>query len=126
MTTAQRRQDGIVYEGKRGSLPGEIWVWFTAPRFRGIRVPLPLRLDLFNHSPLGYEWGYLGSGPSQLALAILAHATKSDKKAMLLHHDFKEAFIAGISREVGSEWRITRQEVLAWVAKQEAAAEETP
>lgn len=29
------------------------------------------RLDLFNHSPTGFEWGYGGSGPAQLALAIL-------------------------------------------------------
>lgn len=33
---------------------------------------LPLRLDLANHSPSGFEWGYMGSGPAQLALALLA------------------------------------------------------
>jgi hypothetical protein len=33
--------------------------------------PLNPRLDLFNHSPTGFEWGYSGSGPAQLALAIL-------------------------------------------------------
>ncbi|HMF28341.1 MAG TPA: DUF6166 domain-containing protein, partial [Candidatus Cybelea sp.] len=33
---------------------------------------LPLRLDLYNHSPDGFEIGYGGSGPAQLALAILA------------------------------------------------------
>lgn len=27
-------------------------------------------LLLANHSPTGFEWGYLGSGPSQLSLAI--------------------------------------------------------
>lgn len=30
------------------------------------------RLDLVNHSPAGLNWGYGGSGPAQLALAILA------------------------------------------------------
>lgn len=34
--------------------------------------PLDPRNDLFNHSPYGFEWGYLGSGPAQTALAILA------------------------------------------------------
>lgn len=34
--------------------------------------PLPLRLDLANHSPTGFEYGFGGSGPAQLALAILA------------------------------------------------------
>ncbi|GAF79707.1 unnamed protein product, partial [marine sediment metagenome] len=33
---------------------------------------LPPRLDLRNHSPMGFECGYLGSGPAQLALALLA------------------------------------------------------
>jgi Family of unknown function (DUF6166) len=34
--------------------------------------PLPLYLELRSHSPTGFEWGYAGSGPAQLALAILA------------------------------------------------------
>lgn len=34
---------------------------------------LPPRYDLRNHSPSGFEWGYNGSGPAQLALAILTH-----------------------------------------------------
>ncbi len=34
--------------------------------------PLGPRLDLANHSPDGFSWGYGGSGPAQLALAILA------------------------------------------------------
>lgn len=38
----------------------------------GKQYPLALRLDLFNHSPTGFECGYGGSGPAQLALAILA------------------------------------------------------
>src|SRR5579859_5749217 len=29
------------------------------------------RNDLMNHSPNGLSWGYLGSGPAQLALAML-------------------------------------------------------
>lgn len=32
---------------------------------------LPLRLGVRNHSPTGFSWGYNGSGPAQLALAIL-------------------------------------------------------
>lgn len=36
------------------------------------RYPLPLRLEIRSHSPTGFEWGYGGSGPAQLALAILA------------------------------------------------------
>lgn len=35
---------------------------------------LKMRLDLVNKSPTGFEWGYCGSGPWQLALALLADA----------------------------------------------------
>lgn len=34
------------------------------------------RYDLANHSPDGFAWGYPGSGPAQLALAILANHMK--------------------------------------------------
>ena len=47
--------------------------------------PLPLRLDLFNHSPTGFSWGYGGSGPAQLALALLADALGDDDRAVRLH-----------------------------------------
>src|SRR5205823_6333568 len=33
--------------------------------------PLLPRFDLRNHSPTGFEWGYAGSGPAQLSLALL-------------------------------------------------------
>ncbi|MGR9053826.1 MAG: DUF6166 domain-containing protein [Gammaproteobacteria bacterium] len=59
--------------------------------------PLPLRLDLINRSPNGFEWGYLGSGPAQLALAILAYHCGSDEQRALRHYDeFKHLVIARI------------------------------
>lgn len=30
---------------------------------------------VYNHSPTGFSWGYAGSGPAQLALAILLELT---------------------------------------------------
>jgi hypothetical protein len=62
------------------------------------------RLDLVNHSPTGFEWGYGGSGPAQLALAILADCLGDDELADRLHQDFKFAVIAGIPR--ASDWRL--------------------
>lgn len=38
----------------------------------GVERALDPRLDLANHSPTGFGWGYNGSGPAQTALAILA------------------------------------------------------
>jgi hypothetical protein len=54
---------------------------------------LPLRLDLYNHSPTGFAWGYGGSGPSQLALALLADVLADDKRALRLYMDFKWAVV---------------------------------
>ena len=61
---------------------------------------LPLRLDLDNHSPTGFEWGYGGSGPAQLALALLADALEDDKLAIILHQRFKWKHIATIPQEL--------------------------
>jgi len=44
--------------------------------------PLNPRLDLWNHSPTGFEWGYGGSGPAQLALALLADHFGDDQRPL--------------------------------------------
>lgn len=62
-------------------------------------VDLSPRWDLANHSPDGYEWGYEGSGPSQLALAICADVLDDDLKALRLYQLFKRDVIAALPRE---------------------------
>ena len=59
----------------------------------GETVQLAPSLRVINHSPSGFECGYGGSGPAQLALAILL--MYGDKKtATALHQDFKWEFLA--------------------------------
>lgn len=77
-------------------------------------VSLDPRLDLRSHSPDGFEFGYAGSGPAQLALAILAHATGDDELALAHHQKFKFETIATLSQ---SPWRITQGEVRSWIAR---------
>jgi Family of unknown function (DUF6166) len=60
--------------------------------------PLNPRLDLYNHSPTGFEWGYCGSGPAQLALAILADHLADDQEALNLYQRFKWAVVVGLPR----------------------------
>ena len=70
-------------------------------------APLPPRNDLKNHSPDGCEWGYLGSGPAQLALAVLCHhfgavgnsRQLADVKALALYQAFKAKLIATLPQE---------------------------
>ena len=81
--------------------------------------PLPPRFDLRNHSPTGFEWGYEGSGPAQLALAILCDHLSMAAKAQDLHydtdleaedlyHDFKRLVIANLP---AGEWTLTTADI---------------
>lgn len=51
-----------------------------------------------HHSPDGFEYGYGGSGPSDLALNVLLLFTDKDT-AWKLHQDFKWKFIATLKQE---------------------------
>jgi len=57
------------------------------------------RFDLRMHSPSGFEWGYGGSGPAQLALALLADHLGNAAKALDLYQDFKFAVVVGLPRD---------------------------
>ena len=70
--------------------------------------PLNPRLDLWNHSPSGFEWGYSGSGPAQLALALLADHLSDDDEAVRLHHDFKCEVVARLPYR---GWTLTDREI---------------
>lgn len=48
---------------------------------------------IYNHSPDGFNWGYGGSGPAQLALAILLEFTTKDN-ALSLYQTFKWEVVA--------------------------------
>ena len=74
------------------------------------------RLDLENKSPTGFAWGYPGSGPAQLALAILADHTGDDATALRFYQDFKQAFIATAPED---GFTLTSEQIGAWVAEQE-------
>jgi hypothetical protein len=70
--------------------------------------PLNPRLDLRNHSPTGFEWGYCGSGPAQLALAILADYLVNDEQALDFYQRFKWAVIAELPKR---GWTLTDEQI---------------
>ncbi|HEC66591.1 MAG TPA: hypothetical protein ENI23_15050 [bacterium] len=74
-----------------------------------LSIPLKLRLDLYNHSPDGFEWGYGGSGPTQLALALLADFM-GDEYALANYHAFRDAFTSKIEQDK-DYWHITDGEL---------------
>jgi hypothetical protein len=86
-----------------------------------------------HHSPSGFEWGYLGSGPADYALNILAlwlpqrlaplkeddfasvelwDKTRVSYRAWQLHQPFKQHFIATLAEEGGT---IRGTEIYDWL-----------
>ena len=80
---------------------------------------LAWRWDLANHSPDGGEWGYGGSGPAQLALALLADAfggsRAGDQLALAFYQDFKWRVVAGLPQE--ARWKMAASTVLEEVSR---------
>jgi hypothetical protein len=76
------------------------------------------------HSPTGMEWGYGGSGPSDLALSILADffneqpltegRMNAKTRTVQLYQRFKEQFVA----HFGSSWTLGGKAIADWVAKE--------
>jgi hypothetical protein len=71
---------------------------------------------VWNHSPDGFQWGYGGSGPAQLSLAILLDVTGDKDRSVRLHQEFKRDKIAGL----GDSFVLTINEINAWLASHSA------
>jgi len=68
------------------------------------------RNDLMNHSPDGLSWGYAGSGPAQLALALLMEILNDWERVQPIYQRFKEHFVARIPQH--TNWTADGADVL--------------
>lgn len=102
-----------VYHGRRTASGTEVTVTDGAET-----RPLAPRFDLRNHSPTGFEWGYGGSGPAQLALALTADALGDDDRARRVYQPFKFQVVGALG---GDTWTLTEDQVRAAVADVERA-----
>lgn len=66
------------------------------------------RFDLWNHSPTGFEWGYGGSGPAQLALALAADVLGDDEAALDVYQRLKFRVVGRLPKD---GWSITEAEL---------------
>lgn len=91
--------------------------------FRGERIdgravvtldgePLDLRLDVRRHHSSGPDWGYYGTGPAQLALAILLAAGAERETAERHYQTFKNCCIARIRHGC---WTLDLSDVRRWL-----------
>lgn len=116
----------IIFAGSVNSLGlVRVYWWEVGERPRDLDLMLgkPLGEPFgVSHSPTGFEWGYYGSGPAQLAFAMLytflAYGTPADESqcraiALSNYQDFKEAFIAGLPQ--GKGWQISGESIRNWL-----------
>lgn len=71
---------------------------------------LPPGNHVRNHSPDGFEWGYCGSGPAHLALALCLDCLADPADAEAVHQDVKNWLVAKLR---GDEW-ILRETKVRW------------
>lgn len=77
------------------------------------KEPIEWRLTEINHSPTGFEWGYNGSGPSQLAWCILRECGLTKEQTQQYYMDFKKDVIS----QLKDSFHLTRESVMTWVKK---------
>ena len=78
-------------------------------------IDLCSSLLIENKSPAGFAWGYHGSGPGQLAIAILLELYGKDV-ASALYQDFKSDIIA--AHDMNKDFVLPVSTVKAWVESQ--------
>ena len=79
----------------------------------GEQLPIEYSLNVKNHSPDGFAWGYWGSGPSQLGLAIMLLETEDEETALKYYQEFTSEVIGKLNIEKG--WTLTSTDVQAWL-----------
>ncbi len=100
----------ITYKGVRTVAAGPQTVYRDEDGKVTVLDPRPSQ-KLWNHSPDGFQWSFGGSGPAQLALALMLDATDDAEVAKAHYQDFKWQFVAGW----GDQWHITALEILTWL-----------
>jgi hypothetical protein len=76
----------------------------------GTSRDLPLRLDLRKHSPSGAEWGYGGSGPAQLVLALAADVLGDDEAAQDMYQQLKVKLVGRLPHD---GWSLSEEQLRA-------------
>ena len=69
-------------------------------------------LDLVRHSPAGFDWGYVGSGPAQFACALLLDYTDDETVAQQHYLQFRNEVVSQLVCDGPAEcWHLTGDEI---------------
>jgi hypothetical protein len=87
-------------------------VYYRGPE--GTKHEVSLCLEITHSSPTGFEWGYCGSGPHQLAMALLVNIGGRHlfDHGFELSHEFKRQVVAGLP----DQWTLTADDIRTWMA----------
>jgi hypothetical protein len=96
-----------LFIGKRTKNGAEVFI-------DGEQLTLEPSLEVYSHSPTGFEWGYGGSGPSQLALAILLELY-GRSTALHYYQAFKYKFIVAAAQD---GFVISSDDIDLWLKKE--------
>jgi hypothetical protein len=109
-----RSEDALVFVGHR--TPTTCTVTIGGPLVP--RAPLDPRLELVDHSTTGFEWGYSGSGPAQLAFAM-AHYLVGEMRARRIYQQLKADLVSNLPR---AGWELDADDVRAQIEQFERGA----
>lgn len=73
--------------------------WYSTVRLNGELLTPHRSLRVRNHSPTGFAWGYGGSGPAQLSLAVCLAMGLDEERALRVYQHFKSDWIQHLGRE---------------------------
>lgn len=68
------------------------------------------------HSPDGFQWGYQGSGPADLARSLLWDVAGVEPPAWL-YQEFKREFVAQWPMHEGLCWLLSEAYLLSWLGE---------
>lgn len=81
---------------------------------------------VMDHSPDGFNWGYGGSGPAQLALALLLDHGLSAEEAVRLHQPYKREVVGAFPHHEGPCWEVSSADIQNWIDAHQPPKEELP
>jgi hypothetical protein len=91
-----------------GQAPHRVIVQLANGKVRELDLALAVR----SHSPTGFSWGYGGSGPAQLALAICIDCV-GRHRALEVYQAFKWDVIAKLPGD--RDWELTETQIRAQI-----------